>query len=183
MNAKTCRQCGELKPLEQFRQYYGGRTGRYTLCKACERINSRLKYLESKKSLTELEKIELDKIYKLYDVQRAAGLRPPQRGVAKQPALGIDLDAMIGKYKIQEVSLVANAPVPIELGKWLTEELTEEPEYYISHVYEELCKTFKPVLSLDKVTMSPVYDETYADILSRILSRFYDYEDRYYEED
>ena len=38
MNAKTCKQCGELKPIEQFRKYYGGRKGTYTTCKTCENI-------------------------------------------------------------------------------------------------------------------------------------------------
>ena len=39
---KTCKQCGVIKPLEQFRNYYGGRKGTYTVCKSCEKINSRV---------------------------------------------------------------------------------------------------------------------------------------------
>ena len=56
---KTCKQCGVIKPLEQFRNYYGGRKGTYTICKTCEKINSRVKYLEGKSELNDKEKAEL----------------------------------------------------------------------------------------------------------------------------
>lgn len=180
MNAKTCRQCGELKPLTQFRQYYGGRTGHYTTCKACEKINSRLKYLDSKDNLSELERIERDKIYKLYEVQQAAGLRPPRRG-GRSTELTTDLDEMIKKYQPIEVPLVDKAPVPMELGRWLTCELTEEPDVYIDEVYESLCETYRPVVSIDRDTMMPVRDDTYKNVLDAILKRFYDYEETYYD--
>lgn len=183
MNAKTCRQCGEFKPLTQFRQYYGGRTGHYTICKACEKINSRLKYLESKENLSELERIERDKIYRLYEVQQAAGLRPPRRG-GRSTQLVDDLDSMISKYEQPtEVTLVSDTPVPMELQRWLTCELTDEPDVYIDEVYESLCETFRPVTSIDRDTMMPVRDDTYKGVLDAILKRFYDYEEKYYEED
>lgn len=186
MSYKNCRQCGELKPIDKYRKYYGGRTGYYTTCKQCEKINSRLKYLEGKASLTEPERIERDKIYKLYDVQRAAGLRPPRRGMTSAKP-ETDLDDMISKY--EAIANVPNVPVddyvdaPQELTRWLTCELTEEPEMYIDDVYESLCKKFRPVLSINKATMTPVYDDIYKGILDAILKRFYDYEDKYYEED
>ena len=63
MEVKTCRQCGEIKPLSQFRKYYGGRKGTYKMCKVCERVNSREKYLFAKgDSLRQEEKVELKKI-------------------------------------------------------------------------------------------------------------------------
>lgn len=186
MNAKTCRQCGELKPMAQFRKYYGGRTGHYTTCKQCEKINSRLKYLDSKSSLTEPERIERDKIYKLYEVQQAAGLKPPRRG-GRSIQLGTDLDAMIDKYeaiyKAPAVNVDDYANVPLELSGWLTCELTDEPDIYINDVYEALCKKYRPVLSINQETMMPVHDDTYKGLLDAILKRFYDYEDKYYEED
>lgn len=183
MNAKTCRQCGELKPMNQFRQYYGGRTGHYTTCKQCEKINSRLKYIESKEVMTELERIERDKIYKLYEVQQAAGLRPPRRGGGRSTELVTDLDEMIGKYKPVAPPQTDWPIVPSELQKWLMCELTEEPEVYLDQVYESLCEIYRPVKSIDRETMMPIRDDTYKDILDKILQRFCDYEDSYYEED
>lgn len=182
MNAKTCRQCGELKPLSQFRQYYGGRTGYYTTCKQCEKINSRLKYLESKEHLTEPERIERDKIYKLYEVQQAAGLRPPRRG-GRRTELTTDLDSLINKYSVQEPAAASNGPVPSELYRWLTCELTDEPDKYINDVYEALVETYRPATSIDQRTMMPVHDDRYKAVLDQILQRFYDYEDSYYERD
>ena len=45
MNVKICKQCGQIKPIEQYRKYYGGRKGTYKVCKSCEKINARAKYL------------------------------------------------------------------------------------------------------------------------------------------
>ena len=183
MEAKVCRQCGEMKPLSQYRRYYGGRTGHYTTCKACEKINSRLKYLESKETLTEVERIERDKILELYEAQRGAGLRPPGRGGRRTEAVA-DLDAMIGKYQAAVIDQFKDAvPLPQELSKWLTCELTLEPDEYIDEVYEQLCKTYRPVVKIDQATMMPVYDDTYKNALDAILKRFYEYEATYYEED
>ena len=69
-NYKPCKQCGIIKPIEQFRNYYGGRKGTYTICKTCEKINSRVKYLEGKKELNDNEKLELQSIYQLWETQR-----------------------------------------------------------------------------------------------------------------
>lgn len=181
MNAKSCRQCGEIKLLSQFRQYYGGRTGHYTICKSCEKINSRLKYLDSKESLTDVERIERDKIIKLYEAQQAAGLRPPRRS-GRSTELMADLDEMIKKYQPVAPSEVPELVTgPAELTRWLTCELTEDPDVYINDVYEALCETYSPVLSIDRTTMIPVRDEKFKHILDAILKRFYEYEDKYYE--
>ena len=55
---KTCIYCGLTKDEEEFRQYYNRKSGRYTYCKDCEEL-------------------ELQKINKLYDARRAAGLQAP----------------------------------------------------------------------------------------------------------
>ena len=180
MSYKTCRQCGLLKPIDHYRKYYGGRSGHYTTCKQCEKINSRLKYLEGKTSLTEPERIERDKIIQLYEAQQAAGLRPPRRG-GRSSEVAVDLDEMIKQYKPIDVSLVAKAEVPLELSKWLTCELTDEPDMYIDEVYEQLCKTYRPIKHIDAATNTPVHDDTYKSVLDAILKRFYEYEDKYYE--
>ena len=174
METKQCKQCGEIKPIEQFRKYYGGRQGTYTMCKACERINSRAKYLERKgDALNDVEREELDKIYQLYEAQRACGLNPPKSVIGKQIALVDTLDDLISKY--------SNKPAEVpELSQWLTCELTEEPEYYLDEVYEDLNKRYRPVKRIDPDTLLPVYDDTNKEILDKILERFTNYEDEYY---
>lgn len=188
MNAKRCKQCGELKPIEQFRKYYGGRKGHYTTCKTCEKINSRAKYLTNKgDKCSEAERTELAKIHELWDAQRAAGLQPPRENTGRKVPLSKSLDDMISKYKqqaeaLREIVQAVNVPeVPAELSKWLTEPLTEEPEYYQDEVYEQLKAKFRPKTKIDPDTMLPVYDDTYKTILDKILERFDTYEDTYYD--
>ena len=188
MDTKACRQCGEVKPIEQFRKYYGGRQGTYTLCMQCERINSRAKYLEKKANKSRAEENELSKIYLLYDAQRACGLRPPRREAGRRKELVDNLDSLIQTYTAK-ANAVKKAPVeldtegtPAELLQWLTCELTKEPGYYLDEVYEALKKIYKPVLRIDTETLLPVYDETHADVLDAILNRFNNYEDSFYDE-
>lgn len=190
MNAKRCKQCGEIKPIEQFRKYYGGRKGHYTTCKTCEKINSRAKYLTNKgDKCSEAERTELAKIHELWDVQRAAGLQPPRENTGRKASLSKSLDDMIGKYKQQAevvrevVQAVGDISVPAELSRWLTEPLTEEPEYYQDEIYEQLKAKFRPKTKIDPDTMLPVYDDTYRPILDKILERFNDYEDNYYDKE
>lgn len=186
MDTKVCRQCGDVKPLEQFRKYYGGRQGTYTLCMSCERINSRVKYLEKKPARSQAEEAELAKIYTLYEAQRACGLRPPRREEGRRKELVDNLDSMIQAYTAK-ANAVKRAPAelntegtPAELLQWLTCELTKEPDYYLDEVYEGLKNKYKPVLRIDQGTLLPVYDETYVDVLEAILNRFNNYEDSFY---
>lgn len=174
IRTKRCKQCGDIKPIEQFRKYYGGRQGTYTMCKACESINSRAKYLERKgDALNDVEREELDKIYTLYEAQRACGLTPPKSVMGKQVALVDTLDSLISKYRAIE-------SVPSELDNWLHCALTEDPDYYLDEVYEDLRKRYRPVLRVDSETLVPIYDESNKATLDRILERFNKYEDEYY---
>lgn len=187
MNTKQCRQCGEIKPIEQYRRYYGGRQGTYTICRSCERINSRVKYLERKgPGLSDAEKTELDKIYKLYEAQRACGLRPPKRDGNRRKRVSDDLDDMLEAF-MGKVAAASSTPLahcaPTDLTQWLSRELTEKPDYYLDEVYEELKARYRPVLRIDTASMLPVYDDTYASTLELILDRFNKYEDDYYQED
>ena len=191
MDVKTCKQCGEIKPITQFRKYYGGRKGTYTMCKDCERVNSREKYLSAKGDKRDNdEDIELSKIHRLYDYQRSIGLQPPTKQ-ERRTALTADLDDMLDKYKQMSEAVQSN-PVavtmdltgaPLELTKWLTDELTLEPDEYIDDVYEKLVEKYRPCTGIDRETMMPVYDNRYKAILDKILERFNDYEDSYYEGD
>jgi hypothetical protein len=189
MATKTCKQCGESKPIEQFRKYYGGRKGNYNTCKVCEKINSREKYLVSKLNegtITIPETDELNKIYKLWEYQASLGLRPPRHIAEKAIPLSESLDSMIARYEVaskQVAIIMPNAPMMPELAKWLVEPLTEEPDYYLDVVYENLKDKYRPQHSVDSKTMLPVYDDTYKDVLEKILARFYDYEDTYYKEE
>lgn len=185
---RTCRQCGEAKPLTQYRQYYGGRTGYYRVCKSCERINSRVKYLEKKgqsKSVTEAE--ELNKIYRLYEAQRACGLQPPRRESGRKVSVADDLDRLIEQFTAQANVNTAlpehldTDTIPPEIKRWLTAELVEEPDYYLDEVYEDLKREYRPLLRIDKTSMLPVYDDTHKAALDAVLDRFNDYEDSYYD--
>ena len=77
MDTKTCTSCGVDKPITDFRKYYAGRKGHYRYCKACERIETRRKYLVGKDELQPAEQQELADINKLYEMHIAKGLRPP----------------------------------------------------------------------------------------------------------
>jgi hypothetical protein len=187
MNAKTCKQCGELKPIEQYRKYYGGRKGHYNTCKVCEKINARYKYLNNKETQNSAEITELAKIEQLYEVQRRAGLQPPRKDAERNKPLVDSLDDMIAKYT--DMNTIASVddgiekkPVPADLQLWLKCELTEEPDYYLDEIYEELKTKYRPQLSIDTQTMQPIYDDTYKEALDKVLERFYEYEDSYWED-
>ena len=187
MDVKTCKQCGELKPITQFRRYYGGRRGTYTMCKSCERINSREKYLQSKRpNLTELETMELAKIHFLWDEQIKLGLQPPSRE-GRRTSLNSELDDMLAKYSGMAAEVAQSTPAttsqaPYELTRWLTERLEKEPDYYLDEVYDNLLATFRPCTGINRDTMMPEYDNTHKEILDRILERFNEYEDSYYDD-
>ena len=189
METKQCKQCGELKPTEQFRKYYGGRKGSYTICKLCEKINSREKYLHNKEfagSITDDEREELQKIYDLWEAQTKIGLKPPRFSEGKKTPLVEDLDSMLDRYKnkadkVAKVSMDAT-PQPALL-EWLTAELTEEPEYYQDEVYFKLKEKYRPIICIGADSMLPIYDNTYKAILDQISARFDAYEDGYYDKE
>ena len=179
----VCKQCGELRPSDQFRSYYAGRKGRYTTCKLCEKINSREKYLSHKPELNESEVEELAKINELYVVQRAVGLRPPGTSNGRTIPLNESLDDMISKYAVTASAVPDNLTAPAELLQWLTAELTKEPDFYLDSIYETMRTKYRPQLSVDTDTMLPVYDDTYKAVLDKVLERFNEYEDTYYDKE
>lgn len=180
---RPCKQCGELKTEINYRQYYrrtaaGTKaTGRYRVCLQCERINNRYKYLAKKHDQSPAELSEMQKILDLYAILRERGLAPPGTIDTDAP---LDIDAEIQKHKRElerERTLVPEA-VPQELLKWLEEDLSGyEPEYLQDVVAEELLKKYRPQLGVDSVTLKPIYDDKYRDVVNKILKRFDDYED------
>ncbi len=189
MDKKTCRQCGRLKDVSDFRLYYNRDGSRYTYCRECEAVNSREKYLRNKKNKSTEEVEELEQIHNLYRTQLDRGLNPPRiKGVLEgrhKPAKTIiselmDMYGAVPEDRPQQP--VVERQIPAELLAWMElQELKEKPEYYINEVYEKLLAKYKPVLYVDNNTSLPVHDETYKDILEDILNRFYEYEDNYEE--
>ncbi len=170
---KRCKQCGIVRPPQLYRKYYN-RKGYYKICKHCESINSRARYLEKKDSLTDKEQRDLDTIYALWDKQCELGYGPTRRRAAQETNV---MDKVHEMLDISSKSMTG----PPELTKWLTEELTEEPDYYLDEVYENLKKTYRPVLGIDEETHLPLHDDTYANILDKILGRFFEYDDDWHE--
>ena len=171
---KQCKQCGSILPLSSFRKYYGGRDGTYTKCKTCEKINSREKYLRKKGSACKnYELDELEKIHSLYALQESRGFSPPR--VTKQERTVDTVSAILSSY--------GGSTIPEDLQKWLTCELTLAPEYYIDTVYDSLLRQYAPLKKIDETTYARVHDQTYKAVLDKILDRFYDYEDSYYNQE
>jgi len=190
-NVRKCKQCGEIKQLSFFRPYYGKNArGFYRVCKTCESINNRYKYLTGKgDAATQADLEEIKRIEELYDTLRELGLEPPRYGARASSTVYSVVEELL-KRKQQQVAnrkeqleeIGVEADIPTELAEWLSKPLTEEPEYY-EDVYFKLREKYMPVVGTNP-DATPKYDETYKEILDQILKRFDDYEDNYvYEED
>lgn len=194
---KQCKQCGKMLPTSMFRKYYGGRKGSYKYCLTCEKINNREKYLMKKATFTAEETEELDMIHKLWQIQRMNGLQPPHDNRNKA-SVADKVEDLLADYEATQVAsskstdpraaahefdyteiMAGDNTIPAELSKWLTVELTEEPDYYQDTIYEQLKDKYRPVIEINQDTLMPVYDDTYKQVLNLILERFDDYEDNY----
>src|SRR5690606_32104306 len=192
-NVRKCKQCGEVKQLSKdfFRPYYGKNAkGFYRVCRTCESINNRYKYLTGKgEAATPAELEEIARIEELYDTLRELGLEPPRYGAEVTSTVHSVVEELLKKKQqqiaerkeqLEEIGVEGN--VPTKLAEWLTKPLTEEPEYY-EEVYFKLREKYMPIIGVNP-DMSPKYDETYKEILDQILERFDEYEDNYeYEKD
>lgn len=192
-NVRVCKQCGEVKQLttEFFRKYYGANAkGFYRVCKVCESINNRYKYLTGKgDAATPADLEEIKSIEELYDLLKGLGLEPPKYGAGTTSTVHSVVEELLNrkqqqavdrKEQLEEIGVEAN--VPTELVDWLSRPLTEEPEYY-GDVYFKLREKYMPVVGINPDS-TPMYDETYKDTLEAILDRFDEYEDNYvYDED
>lgn len=189
-NVRKCKQCGEVKQLSSdfFRPYYGENAkGFYRVCKTCESINNRYKYLTGKgDAATQADLEEIACIEELYDTLRELGLKPPRYGTRTSSTVYSVVEELLKKKRQQAAEkkeqFGVEADVPAELLDWLTRPLTEEPEYY-EEVYFKLREKYMPVIGTNP-DATPKYDETYKEILDQILERFDEYEDNYvYKED
>ncbi len=180
MQMRRCKQCGEVKAMSEYRQYYGtnksGRPkGHYRTCKSCESINTRYKYLNKKEELSNGELEELQAINELYDMLREEGLTPPENKQLESSVKSTVLD-MINKKK-QKVE-VAPLATPDELVAWMTKDLTPYTPEQLEEIYWQLRTKYRPQVGTD-AELNPVYDETHKDSLATILDRFDEYEDNY----
>ncbi len=191
-NVRKCKQCGEVKQLttEFFRKYYGENArGFYRVCKTCESINNRYKYLTGKgDAATQADLEEIARIEELYDTLRELGLEPPRYGAGSASTIHSLVEdllqkkmSQIAERKTQLEEIGVEASVPTELLEWLSRPLTGEPEHYID-MYLKLREKYMPVVGMNP-DATPKYDETYKEIMDQILERFDEYEDNYVYED
>ena len=189
-NVRRCKQCGEVKQLttDFFRKYYGANAkGFYRVCKTCESINNRYKYLTGKgDAATPADLEEITRIEELYETLRELGLEPPRYGAGTTSTVYSVVEELLKRKQQQAADrkeqFGVEVDVPTELAEWLTKPLTEEPEYY-EDIYFKLREKYMPVVGTNP-DATPKYDETYKEIMDQILERFDEYEDNYvYEED
>jgi len=119
-------------------------------------------------------------IQELYNVQRSQGLKPP--GAAETES--IDIVAALARQQAQAKDVVSAAPpdtIPHDLQHWLTVDLEAFKPDDLEQVSSELLAKYKKPTGVDPVTLAPIYDDTFRDVLNEILKRFDDYEDAYYD--
>lgn len=132
---RKCKQCGAVKPLVDFRPYHNS-TSRCHTCLVCESINGKRRYLEKKQNnqtISETEQEELDKIYRLYSILEAKGLRPPRVSPGKRGAESTvieALDYMLAAFESDEDEKVGEITTGATLEAYMDivekAEMTEE---------------------------------------------------------
>ena len=192
-----------LKEETCFRPYTHSRgksePSRYRICRDCESINTtyrRAREQLDKGGLSMVESSQLSetvsKILQLYRALEAKGLQVPEYGVKKKKsAAETAVDKLLAFYGQQPqeqarqstVDIPTEIDIPEDLNIWLTQDVNEwiekglSPEYLQETVYESLKAKYRPQLGYDSERGLPIYDDTFKDVLNRILKRFDDYED------
>ena len=169
-----CKQCGDVKDDEKFRQYPKTK-GRYKVCLNCEKINNKYKYLMRKKTCTAEELQTMQKIKELYEILETKGMTVPYFVRSKDTSSVSEIDRLLEKYK------KANE-IPEELIQWKTKDLSPYTPDELDEAYQKLKEVYRPSVGVDDDSGLPKYDNTYRTILDEILQRFDEYEDLYYEE-
>lgn len=134
---RKCKQCGAVKPLVDFRPYHNSKSRCHT-CLVCESINGKRRYLEKKQNnqtISETEQEELDKIYRLYSILEAKGLKPPRISPGKRGAESTVIDAldyMLAAFESDEDEKVGEITTGATLEAYMDivekAEMTEEAE-------------------------------------------------------
>lgn len=175
---RRCRQCGEFRDLEEYREYYNRKGSRYRTCKICERFNNRYKYLMRKEQLTPEMQNEVHMIEKLYEVQKKLGLTPPD--VTKNN-IADEVEDLLRKQEEELTQLEEHreheVEAPQELQHWLEADLEGMTELQIEQVQDDLLAKFKKQTGVEPGTFRPIYDETHKQLLNQVLERLDDYVD------
>ena len=181
---RTCKEC------EATNQRYKVLQQKLKIAK----INGdRLDWREMKE-MTEIE-ARIAEIEGVYDILEANGLRTPrtpETTTTTESKEALQLEKIRNFYK-----MVPNLPpaarttvdtvveVPDELKLWLEADTSQwmesnlSPEYLQETIYESLKAKYRPQVGIDKEKYVPLYDDTYKDVLNKILRRFDDYEEEY----
>jgi predicted lipoprotein len=152
------------------------------VCKSCEKINQRYKYLNKKPNRLSSDETEIQLIQELYNVQRTQGLKPPGT-VETEP---IDIVAAIARQQAQAIKAPVQVDstkadgIPHDLQHWLTLDLQAFKPDDLEQVSDELIAKYRKPIGVNQVTMEPIYDEQYRDALKEVIKRFDDYEEHYY---
>mgnify|MGYP000980877160 CR=1 FL=1 len=201
-NVKRCVQCGILKDADGFRKYTYSKAnnteGTYRICRTCEAINAA--YRRAQQYLKENSYSDINgDVYcrmqeivtnseALYETLKERGLRVPAKRPIQQVAKEDPLASItkLMDFYVEEPTTTVDMPVenvPDELQKWLTMSTAEwkdagiSPEYLQETVYESLKAKYRPQTGVNKETFMPMYDDTYKEVLNKILHRFDDYEE------
>lgn len=202
---KRCKQCGILKDAGEFRQYtYSKKSetpGRFSICRSCENINSRYKRLNEQSKFSNVvdyaaQQAELSRIEELYKMLESRGFHTPlsrqtRDGAPEESTTKKAIDNLMSFYSAQPANCSKKSPaptetkveVPKELNQWLAEDTTVwrekeiSPEFLQETIYESLKAKYRPQIGMDQEMFIPIYDDTYKDILQRILRKFDDYEE------
>lgn len=180
-SVRKCKQCGEVKSLTQYREYYGNLKGHYKFCKECERLNQRLKYLRNKPNLSPDETEELNQIEQLHDLQRSLGLEPPRRRKGDSAVTSIIQKQMEAAKAKQKFEVEMTDETPAELLKWLNEELSAFHPDELESIADRLWETYRPIIGVDEETGDQKFDDRHKDVLSKVQERFDAYEEEFYQ--
>ena len=143
----------------------------------------------------EKHKPPYQKIQDLYQTLEEHGLRIPKIYEGKREDTLDSVNSLLSFYEATKPITSTIAPtslltaLPEELQGWLDVDTDEwkaagvSPEYLQETVYESLKAKYRPQTGVDKNTYLPIYDDTYKDMLLKILRRFDDYEEEYVEEE
>lgn len=167
-----CKQCGEIRTETEFRKYYGsGNRGRYKVCKQCESINNRHKYLRRKETLSEAEEIEKQEIEHLYDLLRAEGLQPPAtKAVSTVRDTVKDLIQRRQEKADQIAATVEGVSIatPPAILEWFSKDLSAYEEWELQEIFDELEEAYRPEIGVDPNTFKPIFDETHKEVLDKL---------------
>lgn len=197
---RICRQCENINSTyrrlcAERQKYWNPEENRYGV------PSFQLNYWDS--LVSEIEKIE--SLYKLLEAHGYSTPLSNKQGAQSIVPSTVDTyveslssfygttPGELGKPTDTKVSTKPMAPalqpeemdLPKDLQRWLEMDVHAlrlaglTPDYLQETVYESLKAKYRPQVGTDPTTFLPIYDDTYKNILNRILKAFDDYEDQW----